>query len=160
MNFYDLSAKTPSGKIIEMADFKNKAVLIVNTATKCGLAPQFDGLEKLHDKYGKEGLVVLGFPCNQFLNQEPETNKTVEEACRINHGVTFQLTEKVDVNGSNTHPVFKYLKNELGGGILGKSIKWNFTKFLITPQGKPFKRYAPTTAPREIEGDIRRVLRK
>jgi glutathione peroxidase len=84
----------------------------------------------------------------------------VEEACRINHGVTFQLTEKVDVNGSNTHPVFKYLKNELGGGILGKSIKWNFTKFLITPQGKPFKRYTPTTAPREIEGDIRRVLKK
>ena len=115
MDFYDLKTKTPSGKVIEMAEFKDKAVLIVNTATKCGLAPQFDGLEKLHQTYGKDGLVVLGFPCNQFLNQEPETNKTVEEACRFNHGVTFQLTEKVDVNGSNTHPVFKYLKNELGG---------------------------------------------
>ena len=142
-----------------MAEFKDKAVLIVNTATKCGLAPQFDGLEKLHQTYGKDGLVVLGFPCNQFLNQEPESNKTVEEACRINHGVTFQLTEKVDVNGKNTDPIFKFLKDKLGG-TLGSAIKWNFTKFLITPQGKPFKRYAPTTAPSEIEGDIRLVLKK
>lgn len=157
MDFYDLKTKTPSGKIIEMAEFKNKAVLIVNTATKCGLAPQFDGLEKLHETYGKDGLVVLGFPCNQFLNQEPETNKTVEEACRINHGVTFQLTEKVDVNGKNTDPIFKFLKDKLGG-TLGSAIKWNFTKFLVTPQGKPFKRYAPTTTPEEIEGDIKRVL--
>lgn len=157
MDFYDLKTKTPSGKIIEMAEFKDKAVLIVNTATKCGLAPQFDGLEKLHETYGKDGLVVLGFPCNQFLNQEPETNKTVEEACRINHGVTFQLTEKVDVNGKNTDPIFKFLKDKLGG-TLGSGIKWNFTKFLITPQGKPFKRYAPTTTPKEIEGDIKKVL--
>ncbi|CAN1545503.1 BtuE Glutathione peroxidase [Spirosomataceae bacterium] len=159
MDFYDLKTKTPSGKVIEMAEFKDKAVLIVNTATKCGLAPQFDGLEKLHQTYGKDGLVVLGFPCNQFLNQEPESNKTVEEACRINHGVTFQLTEKVDVNGKNTDPIFKFLKDKLGG-TLGSAIKWNFTKFLITPQGKPFKRYAPTTAPSEIEGDIRLVLKK
>lgn len=158
MEFYDLKVKTPSGKTIEMADFKDKAVLIVNTATKCGLAPLFDGLEKLHETYGKDGLVVLGFPCSQFLGQEPETNDTVEEVCRINHGVTFQLTEKVDVNGSNAHPVFKYLKNELSGGILGKGIKWNFTKFLITPNGKPFKRYAPTTVPGEIEEDIKAVL--
>ena len=158
MEFYDLKVKTPSGKTIEMADFKDKAVLIVNTATKCGLAPQFDGLEKLHETYGKDGLVVLGFPCSQFLGQEPETNDTVEEVCRINHGVTFQLTEKVDVNGNNAHPVYKYLKNELGGGILGKGIKWNFTKFLITPNGKPFKRYAPTTVPGEIEEDIKAVL--
>lgn len=157
MDFYDLKTKTPSGKIIEMAEFKNKAVLIVNTATKCGLAPQFDGLEKLHETYGKDGLVVLGFPCNQFLNQEPESNKTVEEACRINHGVTFQLTEKVDVNGKNTDPIFKFLKEKLGG-TLGSAIKWNFTKFLVTPQGKPFKRYAPTTAPEEIEVDIKKVL--
>jgi glutathione peroxidase len=157
MDFYDLKAKTPSGKIIEMAEFKNKAVLIVNTATKCGLAPQFDGLEKLHETYSKDGLVVLGFPCNQFLNQEPESNKTVEEACRINHGVTFQLTEKVDVNGKNTDPIFKFLKDKLGG-TLGSGIKWNFTKFLVTPQGKPFKRYAPTTTPEEIEGDIKKVL--
>lgn len=157
MDFYDLKTKTPSGKIIKLAEFKDKAVLIVNTATKCGLAPQFDGLEKLHEAYGKDGLVVLGFPCNQFLNQEPETNKTVEEACRINHGVTFQLTEKVDVNGKNTDPIFKFLKDKLGG-TLGSAIKWNFTKFLVTPHGKPFKRYAPTTTPEEIEGDIKKVL--
>ncbi len=157
MDFYDLKTKTPSGKVIEMVEFKDKAVLIVNTATKCGLAPQFDGLEKLHESYGKDGLVVLGFPCNQFLNQEPETNKTVEEACRINHGVTFQLTEKVDVNGKNTDPIFKFLKDKLGG-TLGSAIKWNFTKFLVTPQGKPFKRYAPTTTPEEIEVDIKKVL--
>ena len=157
MDFYDLKTKTPSGMVIEMAEFKDKAVLIVNTATKCGLAPQFDGLEKLHETYGKDGLVVLGFPCNQFLNQEPESNKTVEEACRINHGVTFQLTEKVDVNGKNTDPIFKFLKKKLGG-TLGSTIKWNFTKFLVNPQGKPFKRYAPTTTPEEIEVDIKKVL--
>ena len=157
MDFYDLKTKTPSGKVIEMAEFKDKAVLVVNTATKCGLAPQFDGLEKLHEKYGKDGLVVLGFPCNQFLNQEPESNKTVEEACRINHGVTFQLTEKVDVNGKNTDPIFKFLKDKLGG-TLGSAIKWNFTKFLVTPQGKPFKRYAPTATPQEIDADIQKVL--
>lgn len=157
MDFYDLKTKTPSGKIIQMAEFKDKAVLIVNTATKCGLAPQFDGLEKLHESYGKDGLVVLGFPCNQFLNQEPESNNTIEEACRINHGVTFQLTEKVDVNGKNTDPIFKFLKDRLGG-TLGSAIKWNFTKFLVTPQGKPFKRYAPTTTPEEIKADIKKVL--
>lgn len=157
MDFYDLKTKTPSGKIIQMAEFKDKAVLIVNTATKCGLAPQFDGLEKLHESYGKVGLVVLGFPCNQFLNQEPESNNTIEEACRINHGVTFQLTEKVDVNGKNTDPIFKFLKDRLGG-TLGSAIKWNFTKFLVTPQGKPFKRYAPTTTPEEIKADIKKVL--
>lgn len=157
MDFYDLKTKTPSGKVIKMTEFKDKAVLIVNTATKCGLAPQFDGLEKLHETYGKDGLVVLGFPCNQFLNQEPESNKTVEEACRINHGVTFQLTEKVDVNGKNTDPIFKFLKDKLGG-TLGSAIKWNFTKFLVNPQGKPFKRYAPTTTPEEIEGDIKKIL--
>ena len=157
MDFYDLKTKTPSGNVIEMVEFKDKAVLIVNTATKCGLAPQFDGLEKLHETYGKNGLVVLGFPCNQFLNQEPESNITIEEACRINHGVTFQLTKKVDVNGKNTDPIFKFLKDKLGG-TLGSAIKWNFTKFLVTPQGKPFKRYAPTTAPEEIEKDIKRVL--
>jgi glutathione peroxidase len=157
MDFYDLKTKTPSGKVIKMTEFKDKAVLIVNTATKCGLAPQFDGLEKLHETYGKDGLVVLGFPCNQFLNQEPESNKTVEEACRINHGVTFQLTEKVDVNGKSTDPIFKFLKDKLGG-TLGSAIKWNFTKFLVNPQGKPFKRYAPTTTPEEIEGDIKKIL--
>ncbi len=155
--FYQLSAKTPQGKEISMADYKGKAVLIVNTATKCGLAPQFEGLEALHENYKDKGLVVLGFPCDQFMGQEPETNETVEETCKVNHGVTFQLTEKIDVNGSNTHPVFKYLKDELGG-LLGSKIKWNFTKFLIDKNGKPLKRFAPITKPEAIESEIQKVL--
>lgn len=157
MDFYNLTAETPQGKDIPMADFKGKAVLIVNTATQCGLAPQFDGLEKLHQTYKDKGLVVLGFPCNQFAGQEPVTNEEMQETCKINHGVTFPLTKKVDVNGENTHPVFKYLKDELGG-FLGKKIKWNFTKFLISPDGKPYKRYAPTTKPDKIETDIRKFM--
>ena len=122
------------------------------------MAPQFDGLEKLHQEYKDKGLVVIGFPCNQFQNQEPETNNTMEESCRINHGVTFQLTEKIDVNGKHTHPIFKYLKDELGG-LFGKKIKWNFTKFLITAEGKPYKRFAPTTKPSKIEKDIKLLLK-
>jgi glutathione peroxidase len=157
MTFYDLSTKKPNGDIINMSDFKGKPVLIINTATKCGLAPQFDGLEKLHQTYKDKGLVVIGFPCNQFQGQEPETNNSMTEACRINHGVTFQLTEKIDVNGTSTDPVFKYLKDELGG-FLGKKIKWNFTKFLVTADGKPYKRYAPTTKPSKIEKDIIKLI--
>lgn len=157
MSFYDYKINKPNGSPILLNELKGKAVLIVNTATKCGLAPQFDDLEELHQKYKDQGLVILGFPSNQFLNQEPETNETVEEACRINHGVTFQLTEKIDVNGDNTHPIFKFLKNELPG-TLGKKIKWNFTKFLITADGKAFKRYAPTTKPAKIENDILKLI--
>lgn len=159
MNFYDLKINTAQGKELKMSDFEGKTVLIINTATKCGLAPQFEGLEKLHQQYKNQDLVVLGFPCNQFQGQEPETNDTMEESCRINHGVTFQLTEKVDVNGNKTHPIFNYLKNELGG-FLGKKIKWNFTKFLITAEGKPYKRYAPTTKPGKIEKDIQKLIQK
>jgi len=158
MNIYQLRVNTPSGKLIKMSDYKGKAILIVNTATKCGLAPQFEGLEKLHQKYKDKGLVVLGFPCSQFMNQEPESNKTVEQACKINFGVTFQLTEKINVNGPKTHPVFKYLKSELGG-LFGDKIKWNFTKFLISPKGKPLKRYAPRVKPEAIEKDIKKVLK-
>ena len=155
--FYQLQAKKPNGEIIEMKKFKGKTILIVNTATKCGLAPQFDGLEVLHQKYKDKGLVVLGFPCAQFLNQEPETNDTVEEACKINHGVTFQLTEKIDVTGKNTHPVFAYLKKKKGG-FLGNRIKWNFTKFLIDKNGNPVKRFAPTDKPEKIEKDILKLI--
>ena len=159
MNFYDLKIAKPNGEILNMSDYKGKTVLAVNTATKCGLTPQLNELEELHQKYKEQGLVIIGFPCNQFLNQEPETNETLEDFCRINHGVTFQLTEKIDVNGDNTHPVFNYLKTELKG-TLGKTIKWNFTKFLITPEGKPFKRYAPTTKPAKIEDDILTFINK
>lgn len=157
MSFYDLEIAKPNGALIKMDEFKGKTVLVVNTATKCGLAPQFEDLEALHQKYKTKGLVVLGFPSNQFRNQEPETNETVEETCRINHGVSFQLTEKIEVNGENTHPIFKYLKDTLPGS-LNKKIKWNFTKFLIDSTGKPYKRYAPTTNPSKIEQDIIKLI--
>ena len=155
--FYKLEAKTPAGKTLPMKDYEGKPVLIVNTATQCGLTPQFEGLEALHQKYKERGLVVLGFPCDQFNHQEPETNETMEEVCRINHGVTFQLTEKVEVNGKKEHPVFAYLKKKKGGWF-GNAIKWNFTKFLIDKNGKPVKRYAPTVKPESIEGDIVKMV--
>ena len=153
MNFHDLKVNLPNGSELKMSEFKGKTVLIVNTATQCGLTPQFTGLELLHQNYIDKGLVVLGFPCNQFSNQEPLSNEHMIESCQINHGVTFQLTEKVEVNGKNTQEVFKYLKNELGG-LLGSKIKWNFTKFLIDKNGKAVKRYAPITKPNKIEKNI------
>lgn len=157
MSFYDLSVNNPAGDVIKLSDFKGKAVMVVNTATKCGLTPQFYGLEALHQTYKDQGLVILGFPCNQFLSQSPESNEEVVEACRINHGVTFPLTEKIDVNGADAHPVFVYLKQELGG-MLGSTIKWNFTKFLIAPDGKPYKRFSPKTETEDLEADIIKVL--
>ena len=157
MSFYDLQVKTPNGEDIKMSVYEGKTILIVNTATQCGLTPQLEGLEELHQKYNSKGLVVLGFPCNQFANQEPESNETIEEVCLVNYGVTFQLTEKIEVNGKNAHPIFKYLKDELPG-TLGKSIKWNFAKFLIAPDGKPYKRYAPITKPLSIEKDIQKLI--
>jgi glutathione peroxidase len=158
-DFYQLSANSPQGRPVEMADYKGKVVLVVNTATQCGLTPQFEGLEKLHQQYKDQGLVILGFPCNQFGSQEPLSNEAMEETCKINHGVTFPLFEKIDVNGPNTHPVFKYLKNRLGG-LFGSKIKWNFTKFLLDANGKPVKRFAPITKPEAIEAYIRKLLIK
>lgn len=139
--------------------FKGKVVLIVNTATKCGLTPQLVELEKLHQKYKDKNLAIIGFPCNQFANQEPETNDTMVEACKINYGVTFLLSEKIFVNGVNTHPVFSFLKENTQGGLFGKKIKWNFTKFLIFPEGTPVKRYSPTVNPSKIEEDILALLK-
>lgn len=149
-SFYDFEAHTLQGKPVKMSDFNGKTVLVVNTATKCGLAPQFDGLEKLYQTYKDKDFVVLGFPSNQFANQEPGDAQNIEETCKINFGVTFPLFEKIDVNGKNAHPIFKYLKKQLGG-IFGSRIKWNFTKFLIDKNGKPVKRFAPTTKPEKIE---------
>jgi glutathione peroxidase len=158
MVFYDLDFNDTKGNTIKMSDYKGEVLLIVNTATKCGLAPQFDELEKLHQKYKDNNLRIIGFPCNQFLNQEPESNETMVSVCKINFGVTFLLAQKNDVNGKNTHPVFAYLKKELPGGLFGNKIKWNFTKFLITAEGKPYKRYAPTVRPFAIENDIVKLL--
>ncbi len=157
MSFYDLKTKTASGKEIDFNEFKDHPVLIINTATQCGLTPQFSGLEQIHQEFKDKGLKVLGFPCNQFMGQEPLSNDEMENICQLNHGVTFPLTEKVDVNGKNTDPVFKYLKKEKGG-LLGSKIKWNFTKFLIDKDGNVVKRYAPTTKPEAIVPDIKKVL--
>jgi Glutathione peroxidase len=128
--FYKLDANKPSGELIPMASFQGKLLLIVNTATKCGLTPQFEGLEKLYQQYKEQGFEILGFPCNQFAGQEPESNENIEQTCLINHGVTFQLTEKVAVNGKNAHPIFKFLKKEKSG-FLTSSIKWNFYKIFV-----------------------------
>jgi glutathione peroxidase len=157
-NLYDLDANTPLGEPVSMSDYRGKVLLVVNTATKCGLAPQFEGLEYLYQKYKDKGLVVLGFPSNQFAGQEPESNETMISTCKVNFGVTFPLFQKIDVNGKNTHPVFKYLKKKLGG-FLGSRIKWNFTKFLIDADGRPVKRFAPIVKPKAIEGYIEGMLR-
>ncbi len=157
MSFYDFHINTSQGKQLSFSDFEGKVVLIVNTATKCGLTPQFTGLELLYQQYKDSGLVVLGFPCDQFLKQEPLSNEEMAETCLINHGVTFQLTEKINVNGSTTHPIFQWLKSKQKG-LFGKRISWNFTKFLIDKQGKVVKRFSPSTKPEKIEQFIRDYL--
>ena len=156
--FYDIPFNRPDGSPYPLESLKGKTVLVVNTATQCGLTPQFEGLEALHNKYKDKGLVVLGFPCNQFGGQEPLTNENMVETCAINHGVSFQLLEKTDVNGNNAHPLFKWLKSKKGS-LLGSRIKWNFTKFLINGEGKVLKRYAPVTKPEKIEADISALLK-
>lgn len=159
MNFYKLEANKPNGDKVSMDAYKGKTILVVNTATKCGLTPQFKGLEELHKTYADRGLVVLGFPCNQFLGQEPLKNEDMEQTCLINHGVTFQLMEKIEVNGSRTHPIYKFLKNKLRSGLFSNRIKWNFEKFLIDSTGKPIKRFSPKTKPQSMEGDIIKALK-
>lgn len=156
-NFYDFSAKSLAGKEVSMENFKGKTVLVVNTASKCGLTPQFEGLEQLYRKYSDKGLVILGFPCNQFANQEPGDEKTISEGCLVNYGVTFPMFSKIDVNGKNAHPLYKYLKKKLSGFLTG-SIKWNFTKFLIDKNGKPLKRFSPTTTPDKIDAYLEKVF--
>lgn len=155
--FYQLSAKNLAGKEINMEAYEGKTVLVVNTASKCGLTPQYEGLQKMYEKYKDQGLVVLGFPCNQFGNQEPGDEKSIAEGCLVNYGVSFPMFSKIEVNGENTHPIFKYLKNKLRG-TLGKNIKWNFTKFLIDTEGQPLKRFSPTTKPEKIEKYLDKIL--
>lgn len=154
---YDYSYETPSGQTVSLDQYRGKPLLIVNTATKCGLAPQFKELQALHEKYASQGLVVLGFPCAQFANQEPLQNAELESSCELNFGVTFPLSKKIDVNGSKTHPIFKFLKSK-AGGFLNSGIKWNFTKFLIAPDGKSVTRYAPNTTPMSMESDIQKTV--
>lgn len=157
--FYQFSAKSIQGKDISMDQYRGKTVLVVNTASKCGLTPQYEGLEELYKKYQPHGLEILGFPCNQFGNQEPGDEKSISEGCVVNYGVTFQMFSKVDVNGKNAHPLFKFLKSNLGG-LLGNRIKWNFTKFLIGPDGTPIKRFAPSVKPAEIDQYLQKAFNK
>jgi glutathione peroxidase len=158
-NFYDFSAKNIQGKELSMEAFKGKTVLVVNTASKCGLTPQFEGLEQLYKKYQNKDFVILGFPCNQFANQEPGDEKQISEGCLVNYGVTFPMFSKVDVNGPEAHPLYKYLKKELGS-IFGSKIKWNFTKFLIDANGNPVKRFAPVVKPEKIDVYLQKQLNK
>lgn len=175
MKIYDFKALTSRGKELDFAQFEGKVLLIVNTASKCGFTPQYDGLEALYKKYKDQGLVILGFPCDQFAHQEPGSNGQIEEFCRLNHGVTFQLMAKSDVNGENANPVFEYLKaaapTEEYKGLKAKAahamlkrisksvekesdILWNFTKFLISKDGEIIKRFAPTVEPKDFEQEI------
>ncbi len=156
-NFYSFKAKTLQGKEVSMEEYKDKVVLVVNTASKCGLTPQYEGLEKLHKEYKDKGLVILGFPCNQFGNQEPGSEKDIKEGCLLNYGVTFQMFSKIDVNGEDEHPLYTYLKSQKKG-MFGSKIKWNFTKFLVDKNGDVVKRFSPTTTPDKLEKDIQKLL--
>lgn len=156
-SFYQFTAKSLQGKEISMDSFKGKVVLVVNTASKCGLTPQYEGLENLYKEYKDRELVILGFPCNQFGNQEPGTEKEISEVCLINYGVSFPMFSKIEVNGDNAHPIYKYLKSKLPG-LLSRKIQWNFTKFLIDRNGLPVKRFAPTTVPEKLVNDIEKLL--
>lgn len=158
-NFYQFTARSLQGKEISMDSYRGKVILVVNTASKCGLTPQYEGLEKLNQTYKDSGLVILGFPCNQFGNQEPGTEKEISEGCLINYGVSFQMFSKIDVNGANAHQVYKYLKDKLPG-FPGKKIKWNFTKFLIDKNGTPVIRFSPTTVPENLVKDIEKLLNR
>ena len=158
MKFYDFSAVRINGQEVSMDQYKGKVVLVVNTASKCGLTPQFKDLEEIYQEYRDMGLEILGFPCNQFANQDSGSNEEIHEFCQLNYGVTFTMFQKIYVNGENEHPLYKYLKNETKG-ILGKQTKWNFTKFLIDSEGKMIKRYAPTVLPSKIKNDIEKILK-
>ncbi len=154
---YDFSAERLEGGEQHFADYKGKVLLIVNTASKCGFTPQFEGLEALYQQYKDQGLVVIGFPCNQFGAQEPGTHDEIGAFCQKNYGVGFPMMAKVDVNGRNAHPIFAWLKDQKGG-LLTDGIKWNFTKFLIGTDGQVIERYAPTTKPEALTADIERAL--
>ncbi|HTJ29727.1 MAG TPA: glutathione peroxidase [Acidobacteriaceae bacterium] len=158
---YAFSAELLTGQTVSLADFAGKILLIVNTASKCGFTPQYAGLEELYKRYQDQGLVVLGFPCNQFGAQEPGTAEEIGQFCERNYGVSFPIFAKIDVNGANAHPLYKFLKSEKSGilGAIGlDSIKWNFTKFLVDRAGKPVERFAPATSPADIAPAIEKLL--
>jgi glutathione peroxidase len=155
---FDFTANDISGAPVDLARYKGKVLLIVNTASECGFTPQYKGLEAVYKQFQDKGAVVLGFPCNQFKGQEPGSEADIGAFCEKNFGVTFPLFSKIDVNGANTHPLYGFLKKEAKGVLGTELIKWNFTKFLIRKDGTVFKRYAPTTKPEEIVADIEKLL--
>lgn len=157
-SIYDIEVTTIEGQKSSLAPYKDKVLLIVNVASKCGFTPQYDGLEALYQKYKDQGLVILGFPSNQFGSQEPGSNKEIADFCTINFGVSFPMFEKIDVNGDNTHPLYHYLKSEKTGFLWIDKIKWNFTKFLVNRQGKVVDRFAPSTKPASLEDAIQALL--
>lgn len=158
MSIYDIPVKTIKGEQQSLAPYKGDVMLIVNTATGCGFAPQFKGLQKLHDEYADQGFAVLGFPCSQFANQEKSDDNEIAQACELNFGVSFPLYSRIDVNGKDAHPLFKHLTNEARGVLGTKSIKWNFTKFLVDREGRVVKRFGSTDEPEKIEPYIRELL--
>jgi glutathione peroxidase len=155
---YDFEAQQIGGQTVPLAQFRGKPLLIVNTASACGFTPQFGGLEELHKAYGPRGLVVLGFPCNQFGSQDPGSNEEIASFCQVNYGVSFPMMAKVDVNGAEAHPLYQWLTREAPGLLGSKAIKWNFTKFLVGKDGKVLKRYAPQEAPGKLAKDIEEAL--
>jgi len=156
-NLHDFAATGIDGQEIDLSSYDGSVVLVVNTASKCGFTPQYQGLQELYDKYGERGFTVLGFPCDQFAHQEPGTDDEIAAFCERNYGVSFPMFAKVDVNGKSAHPLYQWLKDQKGG-LLGGAIKWNFTKFLIGRDGTVVDRYAPTTEPAKIAGDIEDAL--
>lgn len=157
-SIYDFSAKKIDGGTFDLNQLKGKVVLIVNTASKCGFTGQYKELQELYDKYHQEGLEILGFPCNQFNNQEPGDEEAIKQFCSLNYDVSFPMMAKIEVNGDNTEPLYKYLKSKAKGILGSTSIKWNFTKFLISRDGKIIERYAPLVKPLNFEANIKRLL--
>ncbi|MCK2006019.1 glutathione peroxidase [[Brevibacterium] frigoritolerans] len=158
MSIYEFEVKKINGETISLEEYKGKVMIIVNTASKCGFSPQYDDLQSLYVQYKEDGLVVLGFPCNQFLNQEPGDDLEIDSYCKLNHGVTFPMFAKVNVKGKEAHPLFSYLTENAPGVMGSKSIKWNFTKFLIDSNGNIVSRFAPKTKPLEMEEDIKKLI--
>lgn len=158
MKIYELSAKDIRQQEVSFKKYENRVLLIVNVASHCGYTNQYEGLQKLHETYKDKGLSVLGFPCNQFLGQEPGSEEEIQSFCSLNYNVTFDLFAKIDVNGENTHPLYTFLKQNAKGLLGSEAIKWNFTKFLVNKEGIVIKRYAPATKPEEIESDIKELL--
>lgn len=155
---YDFSCQTKGGTDRDLSEFRGKVLLVVNTASKCGFTPQFEGLEHLYEQYREQGLEILGFPCNQFGKQDPGNNDEIQEFCQLNYGVSFPMFGKIEVNGGGADPLFKHLKKAAPGALGTQSIKWNFTKFLIGRDGQVVRRYAPTDKPESLERDIETLL--